>query len=162
MDEQYRVLFICTGNAARSIMAEAILNDLGRGRFSAFIAGSHPPGAVHPLTLEVLGSQGYDLRGLRSKGWSEFAAPDALRMDFTFTVCDQAAGEACAAWPCQPVTAHWGFSDPAAVVRDPSAQLHAFTNAHIQIANRIRLFLSIPIERLDRLSLQSQLRELGN
>jgi arsenate reductase len=158
MDEQYRALFICSGNSARSILAEAILNRLGRGRFKAFSAGSHPRGAVHALTLEVLGSQGYDLRGLRSKGWSEFAAPDALTMDL---VGDQAAGEVCPAWPGQPVTAHCGFADPAAVAGDRATQLKAFANTQFQIANRIRLLLSLPLEKIDRISLQKQLRELG-
>lgn len=160
-DKTYNVLFLCTGNSARSIMAEVLLNHLGGGRFKAYSAGSHPRGAVHPLTLEVLGAQRYDLGGLRSKIWTEFAQPSMPQMDFIFTVCDRAAGEACPAWPGQPITAHWSFADPAAVEGNHDAQLKAFKNAEYQIANRIRLLLSLPIEKIDRLSLQSRLRELG-
>ena len=158
---RYNALFICTGNSARSIMAEVILNHLGRDRFSAFSAGGHPRGEVHPMTLEVLGGQGYDVRGLRSKSWAEFAAAKAPAMDFIFTVCDQATGEDCPAWPGQPITAHWGFADPAAVLGDHERQLKAFTNAQFQIASRIRILLSLPMEKLDRMSLQARLRELG-
>ena len=162
MDQKiYNVLFICTGNSARSIMAEAIMNDHGRGRFKAYSAGSNPRGEVHPMTLEVLSQQGCDLSGLRSKSWSEFAEPNAPQMDFIFTVCDQAAGEACPAWPGQPVTAHWGFSDPSKVEGGRDIQLKAFTTALFQITNRIRLFMSLPIDKIDRLSLQTKLRELG-
>ncbi len=157
----YNVLFICTGNSARSIMAEVIMNHLGRDRFKAYSAGSHPRGEVHPITLEVLTSQHYDVGGLRSKSWTEFATLDAPPMDFIFTVCDQAAGEACPAWPGQPMTAHWGFADPAAVVGKREHQFKAFTKAQFQIANRIRLFLGLPIEKIDRMSLQTKLRELG-
>jgi arsenate reductase (thioredoxin) len=160
-DRIYNVLFICTGNSARSIMAEAMLNHLGRGRFRAFSAGTHPRGAVHPMTLEVLTERNYDVGGLRSKSWTEFAAPDAAPMDFIFTVCNQAAGESCPAWPGQPITAHWDFADPAAVVGDHEKRRRAFVNAQHQIATRIRLFLSLPLDKLDRLSLQTQLRELG-
>lgn len=162
MDKKiYNVLFICTGNSARSIMAEVIMNHLGRERFKAYSAGSHPRGEVHPMTLEVLSGQRYDLGGLRSKSWTEFAEPDAPQMDFIMTVCDQAAGEACPAWPGQPITAHWGFADPAKVEGDREKQLRAFSNAQFQIANRIRLFMSLPIEKIDRMSLQTKLRELG-
>ncbi len=157
----YNALFICTGNSARSIMAEVILNHLGRHRFKAYSAGSHPRGEVHPLTLEVLAGQHYDIRGLRSKSWTELAAPDAPSMDFIFTVCDRAAGEACPAWPGQAITAHWGFADPAAVVGDRARQLKAFANAHFQITARIRPLLALPIDKIDRMSLQTQLRELG-
>lgn len=157
----YNALFICTGNSARSIMAEAILNHLGRGRFRAWSAGSRPRGEIHPITLEVLASQNYEVGELRSKGWEEFAAPDAPRMDFVFTVCDSAAGEACPAWPGQPITAHWGFADPAAVEGDHERRLQAFRSAEFQIANRIRLLLSLPMDQLDRLSLQAQLRQMG-
>jgi arsenate reductase len=160
-DPIYNVLFICTGNSARSIMAEAMLNHLGRGRFRAFSAGTHPRGAVHPITLEVLTERNYDVGGLRSKSWTEFTAPDAAPMDFIFTVCNQAAGESCPAWPGQPITAHWDFADPAAVVGDHEKRRRAFVNAQHQIATRIRLFLSLPLDKLDRLSLQTQLRELG-
>jgi arsenate reductase len=162
MDKKiYNVLFICTGNSARSIMAEVIMNHLGRERFKAYSAGSHPRGEVHPMTLEVLSGQRYDLGGLRSKSWTEFAEPDAPQMDFIMTVCDQAAGEACPAWPGQPITAHWGFADPTKVEGDREKQLRAFSNAQFQIANRIRLFMSLPIEKIDRMSLQTKLRELG-
>ncbi len=157
----YNVLFICTGNSARSIMAEAILNHLGRDRFKAYSAGSHPRGELHPLTLEVLVSKCYDIGGLRSKSWTEFVEPDAPPMDFIFTVCDRAAGETCPAWPGQPITAQWGFADPAAVAGDRDEQLKAFTTAQFEIANRIRLMLSLPIDKIDRLSLQTRLRELA-
>jgi arsenate reductase (thioredoxin) len=160
-DRIYNVLFICTGNSARSIMAEAMLNHLGRGLFSAFSAGTHPRGAVHPMTLEVLTERNYDVSGLRSKSWTEFTAPEAAPMDFIFTVCNQAAGESCPAWPGQPITAHWDFADPAAVVGDHEKRRRAFVNAQHQIATRIRLFLSLPLDKLDRLSLQTQLRVLG-
>jgi arsenate reductase len=156
----YNVLFICTGNSARSLMAEAIMNDLGKGHFRAYSAGSHPRGVVHPMTLEVLNHQGYDVGGLRSKSWTEFATSDAPAMDFIFTVCDQAAGEVCPAWPGQPVTAHWGFADPAAARGDQEQQLRAFTLAEFQITNRIRLFLNLPFDKLDRLSLQKRLHAL--
>ena len=157
----YNVLFICTGNSARSIMAEAILNHLGQGRFKAYSAGSHPRGTVHPMALELLASQQYNIDGLRSKSWSEFAQAGAPVMDFIFTVCDQAAGESCPVWPGQPISAHWGFADPGAVSGDREKQYKAFTSAELQIANRIRLLLSLPMAKLDRLSLQRALRELG-
>jgi arsenate reductase len=157
----YKVLFICTGNSARSIMAEAILNRLRQDQFRAYSAGSHPRGEVHPLTLQVLSDRGYDIGGLRSKSWDEFVQPNAPKMDFIFTVCDRAAGEACPAWPGQPITAHWGFADPVAVSGDLAKQLKAFANTQFQIANRIRLFLNLPIEKIDRMSLQTKLRELG-
>lgn len=157
----YNVLFLCTGNSARSIMAEVILNHLGRGRFKAYSAGSHPRGEVHPLTLEVLTGQRYDVADLRSKSWAEFASQDAPPMDFIFTVCDQAAGETCPVWPGQPMTAHWGFADPVAATGDKELKLKAFIHAESQIAHRIRLFLSLPMEKIDRISLQNQLDELG-
>ena len=158
----YNVLFICTGNSARSIMAEAILNHLGQGRFKAYSAGSHPRGTVHPMALELLASQQYNIDGLRSKSWSEFVQAGAPVMDFIFTVCDQAAGESCPVWPGQPISAHWGFADPVAVTGDSEKQLKAFTSAEFQIANRIRLLLSLPIDKLDRLSLQAKQREIGS
>lgn len=157
---RYNVLFICTGNAARSIMAEAMMNNLGGEKFCAYSAGSHPRGEVHPMTLEVLRSQNYDVSHLRSKSWQEFTGPDAPAMDFVFTVCDQAAGESCPAWPGQPITAHWSFADPAEVSGTPEEQRHAFGLAQQQIATRLRLFLSLPIEKIDRMSLQNQLRAL--
>jgi arsenate reductase len=160
-DRIYNVLFICTGNSARSIMAEAMLNHLGCGRFRAFSAGTHPRGGVHSMTLEVLTERHFDVDGLRSKSWTEFTVPDAPPMDFIFTVCNQAAGESCPAWPGQPITAHWDFADPAAVIGDYEKRRRAFVNAQHQIVTRIRLFLSLPLDKLDRLSLQTQLRELG-
>ena len=137
------------------------MNHLGRDHFKAYSAGSHPRGEVHPMTLEVLMRQSYDVGNLRSKSWTEFAAPDAPFMDFVFTVCDQAAGEVCPAWPGQPITAHWAFADPAAVIGDREQQHKAFSASQFQIANRIRLFLSLPIEKIDRISLQTTLRELA-
>lgn len=160
-DKIYNALFICTGNSARSIMTEVIMNHLGRDRFKAYSAGSHPRGEVHPLTLEVLTSKCYDIGGLRSKSWTEFAAPDAPPMDFIITVCDCAAGEVCPAWPGQQITAHWSFADPAAVAGNQERQLKAFTNVQFEIANRIRLMLSLPIDKIDRMSLQTKLRELS-
>ena len=157
----YNVLFICTGNSARSIMAEVIMNHLGRGHFKTYSAGSHPRGEVHPMTLEVLNNGEYDLSGLRSKSWTEFAQPDAPPMDFIFTVCDQAAGETCPVWSGQPITAHWGFPDPAQQIGTVEEQRAAFSRVQFQIANRIRLFLSLPIDSLDRMSLQAKLREMG-
>jgi arsenate reductase (thioredoxin) len=156
------VLFLCTGNSARSIMAEAVMNRLGRERFQAFSAGTYPRGDVHPMTLEVLTEQGYEIQGLRSKSWKEFATPSAPPMDFIFTVCNQAAGEACPAWPGQPITAHWGFADPAVVHGDRAQQLAAFSSAMFQIATRIRLFLSLPIDKVDPMSLQTRLRDLNS
>ncbi|CAI09305.1 arsenate reductase ArsC [Aromatoleum aromaticum] len=161
-DTPYNVLFISTGNAARSIIAEVVLNHVGDGRFRAFSAGSRPLGHVHPRTLEVLSSEGYDVAGVRSKSWSEFATDEAPQMDFIFTVCDKAAGEVCPVWPGQPITAHWSFPDPAAVEGDGDKLARAFTNAVAQIARRIRLFLSLPMETIERMSLQSMLREFGH
>lgn len=158
----YNVLFICTGNSARSIMAEAIMNHLGRHRFKAYSAGSHPRGAVHPMTLDVLYGQDYDVSGLYSKGWDEFARADAPKMDFIFTVCDRAAGENCPVWPGQPITAHWGFTDPAVATGSEEDRLKVFRTVENQIVNRIRLFLNLPIEKLDHISLQAQVRELGH
>lgn len=160
-DRIYNVLFICTGNSARSVIAETLMNELGGGHFKAFSAGSHPRGEVHPLTLELLDSQGYETKGLRSKSWDEFAAPDAPQMGFVFTVCDQAAGEMCPVWPGQPITAHWGFNDPAAAEGDKEEQMKVFRQVQTQMATRIRLFLSLPLEKIDRMSLQTQLRDMG-
>jgi len=160
-DKSYNVLFICTGNSARSIIAEVVMNHLGRGRFQAYSAGTDPRGEVHPLALQVLSNQGFGTSGLRSKSWSEFVEPGAPPMDFIFTVCDQAAGEACPAWPGQPITAHWGFADPAAVIGKRDEQLKAFTKAQFQIATRIRLFLNLPLHKIDRMSLQTRLRDMG-
>jgi arsenate reductase len=160
-DRIYNVLFVCTGNSARSIMAEVILNQLGREHFKAYSAGMHPRGEIHPLTLETLAAQGYNTDGLRSKSWEEFTKPDAPQMDFIFTVCDQAAGESCPTWPGQPITAHWGFPDPAAATGSHIDQLKEFQSVQTQIATRIKLFLNLPIKKIDRMSLQSQIQSLG-
>ena len=153
------VLFLCTGNSARSIIAEALLNHDGGDRFRAFSAGSFPKGAVHPMALEVLQGFGFPTEAARSKSWDEFAAPGAPELDFVFTVCDNAAGEACPLWPGQPMTAHWGIEDPAAV--DGPEQRDAFLKALRYLRNRIALFLELPTESVDRMSLQQRLREIG-
>jgi len=157
----YNVLFLCTGNSARSIIAECVLNRLGKERFSAHSAGSFPRGAVHPFALDLLRKQGYDTGTLRSKSWDEFATPGASPLDFVFTVCDNAAGEVCPVWPGQPVTAHWGLSDPAAVAGSEAERRLAFAATLRALNNRIGLFVNLPIRSLDRLSLQQRLREIG-
>lgn len=165
MSEQriYNVLFLCTGNSARSILAEAILNSpvAGQGRFRAFSAGSHPAGSVNPHAVELLRKHRYTTEGLRSKDWSEFAAPGAPQLDFVFTVCDKAAGEVCPVWPGQPMTAHWGVEDPAAVEGDDDAKARAFLTAFTQLQRRIALFANLPLGRLDQLSLQTELNAIG-
>ena len=153
------LLFLCTGNSARSILAEALLNREGEGRFRAFSAGSFPKGTVHPAALELLGELGFATDGCRSKSWDEFAAPDAPQMDFVITVCDDAAGEICPIWPGHPVTAHWGIEDPAAV--EGPGQREAFERALAFLRNRISLLLSLPLESLDRISVQHRLEEIG-
>ena len=157
----FNVLFLCTGNSARSIMAEAILNRVGKGRFRAFSAGSHPKGEVHPLTLALLRRQAYDTSFARSKSWDEFAAPGAPAFDFVFTVCDGAAAEVCPVWPGQPMTAHWGVPDPAAAGGSESEGSLAFADAYRMLANRIETFVNLPVASLDRLSLQRRLDEIG-
>ncbi len=157
----FNVLFLCTGNSARSILAEAILNSLGRGRMVAFSAGSQPKGEVHPLALAQLCKVNLPVDGCRSKSWSEFATPDAPAMDFVFTVCDNAAHEVCPTWPGQPMTAHWGIPDPAAFDGTEEEKQRAFAQAFMQLQNRIGLFLALPMEALDRMSLQQRLREIG-
>jgi arsenate reductase len=157
----YNVLFLCTGNSARSILAEALLNRLGEGRFRAFSAGSHPKGAVHPMALELLHACGYDTAGLRSKSWDEFAKPGAPPLHFVFTVCDNAAGEACPVWPGQPVTAHWGVRDPAAFEGPEDEQRALFRRVSLELEHRIELFTSLRLEALDRLALQARLDEIG-
>jgi arsenate reductase len=157
----YNVLFLCTGNSARSILAESILNQVGEGRFRGYSAGSHPKGAVHPLALDLLKSSEMSSSGLRSKSWDEFAMPGAPEMDFVFTVCDNAAGEVCPVWPGNPVTAHWGVPDPAAAVGDDMARKKAFWQAFRQLETRIRLFISLPIAQLDDLSLKRRVEEIG-
>jgi arsenate reductase len=160
-ERPYTVLFLCTGNSARSIMAEAILNREGCGRFRAFSAGSHPRGSVHPQTIALLKQLNYDTSQLRSKSWTEFAQPGAPKLDFVFTVCDDAAGEVCPVWPGQPVTAHWGIPDPAAVTGTPVEIAQAFNEAYRMLLRRIELFISLPIATLDRLTLESRVRDIG-
>jgi len=159
MSKIYNVLFLCTGNSARSILAEAILNKDGAGRFNAFSAGSFPKGAVHPEALRLLDGLGYPTGDFRSKSWDEFAEPGAPPLDFVFTVCDNAAGETCPFWPGQPMTAHWGIEDPAAV--EGERQPQAFRDAYHALQRRIGLFLSLPFESINEMSLQSKLREIG-
>ncbi|MBP3980585.1 arsenate reductase ArsC [Acidovorax sp. JG5] len=157
----YNVLFICTHNSARSILAEAILNQNGAGRFRAFSAGSHPAGVVNPRALDLLERNRFSTQGLRSKNWEEFAAPDAPVMDYVLTVCDQAAGEVCPVWPGQPMSAHWGVPDPAAVEGDEEAVNNALKDAFIVLNRRIALFLSLPLEKLDKLALHKELVQIG-
>jgi protein-tyrosine-phosphatase len=160
-DKPYNVLFLCTGNSARSILAEAILNREGRGQFRAYSAGSQPKGQLHPLALETLEEMGFLTEGYRSKDWQEFASPGAPELNFVFTVCDNAAGEVCPIWPGQPMTAHWGIADPAAVGGDEEHQRRAFRSAFYSLQRRIGLFLALPLESIDELSLQAQLRAIG-
>jgi arsenate reductase len=160
-DKTYRVLFLCTGNSARSILAESALHRWGRGRFEAFSAGSHPTGEVHPMTLQLLRQFNYQTDGLRSKSWDEFAGPDAPPLHFVFTVCDQAAGEVCPVWPGQPMTAHWGVQDPAAFVGPDDKKYRMFRDIYFQLERRIQIFISLPLASLDRLSLQRRLDEIG-
>lgn len=160
-DRMYNVLFLCTGNSARSILAESILAKDGAGRFRAFSAGSQPKGAVNPFALKVLRSFDYPAEGFRSKSWEEFARPDAPVMDFVFTVCDNAAGEACPVWPGQPMTAHWGIEDPAAVEGPDIEKEKAFVSAFRYLRNRISVFTALPITSLDRMTLSSKLVEIG-
>ena len=160
-DQPFNVLFLCTGNSARSIMAEAILNRVGAGKFRAFSAGSQPKGRVHPEALQLLKGLGYDTSAFRSKSWGEFVDPGAPLLDFVFTVCDNAAGEVCPVWPGQPMTAHWGVPDPAEAEGNPAQIALAFKDAYRMLNQRIGIFTSLPLRSLDRLSLQSKLREIG-
>lgn len=160
-DRIYNVLFLCTGNSARSILAESILNKDGSGRFRAFSAGSQPKGTVNPFALKVLDSFDYPTEGFRSKGWEEFATVDAPVMDFVFTVCDNAAGEACPVWPGQPMTAHWGIEDPAAVEGTDIQKQAAFIAALRYLKNRISVFAALPVASLDKASLNAKLNEIG-
>lgn len=160
-DRAYNVLFLCTGNSARSILAESLLARRGGGRFRAFSAGSFPKGAVHPLALDLLRSLGLPSEGLRSKSWSEFARPDAPAMDFVLTVCDQAAGEVCPVWPGSPVTAHWGIADPATVAGTEMERRQAFRAALRALDARIRLFVSLRLDKLDRMSLKREVGGIG-
>lgn len=161
MEHQYNVLFLCTGNSARSILAEALLNHWGKGKFRAYSAGSFPKGQVHPLSLELLKTMRLPVEGLRSKSWDEFAKPGAPKMDFVFTVCDQAAGEVCPVWPGNPMTAHWGIPDPAAVEGADGERLAAFRKASRALGTRIKLFLSLPLEKLDRLAIKREAEKIG-
>ena len=157
----YNVLFLCTGNSARSVIAEAVMNRLGAGRFKAYSAGSHPKGEVHPMTIELLQSLDYDTGFARSKSWDEYAEPDAPQMDFVFTVCDDAAAEACPVWPGQPLSAHWGLPDPAAATGTEAEQRFAFADTHRMLTNRISLLVNLPIESIDKYALQSRLEQIG-
>jgi arsenate reductase (thioredoxin) len=157
----YNVLFLCTGNSARSIMAEAILNREGLGKFKGFSAGSHPRGEIHPFAADLLSRLNYDTRQFRSKSWDEFAAPGAPKMDFVFTVCDQAAAEACPMWPGQPMTAHWGLPDPVLATGNEIERRLAFSEAYRMLRNRLSIFVSLPMDSLSRLSLQKNLDEIG-
>jgi arsenate reductase (thioredoxin) len=160
-DRAFNVLFLCTGNSARSIMAEVLLNHMGKGRFRAFSAGSHPRGSVHPLALETLRRNHLPVEGLRSKSWDVFAQPSAPQLDFVFTVCDRAAQEICPMWPGQPTTAHWGIEDPAVAEGTEDQQQRAFNLAFRALDARLRLFTNLPIESLDSLALQRQLDSIG-
>lgn len=160
-DKVYNVLFVCTGNSARSIIAEGLLNEMGGGRFRAWSAGSHPKGTVHPMALAVLAEHRIPTDGFRSKGWEEFAQPNAPQMDFVFTVCDQAAGEVCPVWPGQPMTAHWGMPDPAAVQGDADTQRRAFLDTFVTMQRRLRLMLSLPLTSLDALAIKKEIKDIG-
>lgn len=160
-DKVYNVLFVCTGNSARSILAEALMNHLGRGRFKAYSAGSTPTGAVNPLTLHALAQLRLPTEGFRSKAWDEFATPDSPALDFVFTVCDKAAGESCPVWPGQPMMAHWGMPDPAAVQGSDTERRQAFLDTAVGLKRRIELMLALPLSSLDKLSLQNAVRDIG-
>ncbi|THD45266.1 MAG: arsenate reductase ArsC [Bradyrhizobium sp.] len=162
VERAFNVLFLCTGNSARSIIAEAILRKDGAGRFNAFSAGSHPKGAVNPIALRFLASTDYQTDGLRSKSWDEFAGLGAPEMDFVFTVCDSAAGEVCPVWPGQPITAHWGIEDPAAVEGTEIEKLAAFVLAGRYLKNRISAFVDLPLNSLDKMSIKAQVLEIGH
>lgn len=157
----YNTLFLCTGNSARSILAEAILNRLSTGRFRAFSAGSRPKGTVNPYALTLLQQRGFDTAALRSKSWDEFTGPDAPELDFVITVCDNAAGEVCPAWPGQPLTAHWGIADPAATQGTPDEMVHAFAETYRQLSGRLNLFSHLKMSGLSRLALQSRVADIG-
>lgn len=161
-DKPFNVLFLCTGNSARSIIAESLLNQWGRGRFVGYSAGSFPKGEVHPIALELLSNMKVPTASLRSKSWDEFVAPNAPQMDFVLTVCDNAAGEVCPVWPGQPISAHWGIADPAAVTGSEKEQRAAFRTAFSELDSRIKILTSLPIQSLDRIKLQKRLNAIGN
>jgi len=161
-DQAFNVLFLCTHNSARSVIAECILNRLGRGRFCGFSAGSSPRGEVHPYALDLLREMDYDTSHLRSKSWDEFAGPDAPTLDFVFTVCDNAANEVCPIWPGQPMTAHWGLPDPSAATGTEAERRFAFADTHRMLFQRISIFTNLPIDSLDKLSLQKRLDDIGH
>ena len=160
-DREYNVLFLCTGNSARSVMAECAINRWGLGKFRGFSAGSYPKGAVHPQTLALLKELHYETKDLRSKSWDEFAAPHGPRLDFVFTVCDQAAAEQCPVWPGQPITAHWGVADPAAFEGSNDEKRRFFSRIYRELENRIKIFTSLRIDALDKFALQQRVREIG-
>jgi ArsR family transcriptional regulator, arsenate/arsenite/antimonite-responsive transcriptional repressor / arsenate reductase (thioredoxin) len=160
-NREYNVLFLCTGNSARSIMAECALNRWGKGKFKGFSAGSHPKGAVHPLTLDLLNELNYETANLRSKNWDEFARPDSPRLDFVFTVCDRAAAESCPLWPGQPITAHWGAPDPVAFEGTNEEKRRVFFRVFMELENRIKIFTSLRMEALDSFALEQRVREIG-
>ena len=160
-DRVFNVLFLCTHNSARSVIAEAVMNELGKGRFQAYSAGSMPSGRVNPYAIDMLSKLGYDVSGVRSKSWDEFAGPDAPKMDFVFTVCDDAANETCPYWPGQPMTAHWGVPDPAAVEGSDETKRLAFARAYKQLYNRIQVFTALPVASLDKIALKKELDAIG-
>jgi arsenate reductase len=161
-NREFNVLFLCTGNSARSIMAECAMNRWGKGKFKAFSAGSHPAGAVHPMALQLLNELNYETRRLRSKSWDEFARADSPPVDFVFTVCDKVAGEMCPVWPGQPITAHWGAIDPAAFEGTDEARRRFFLRIYTELENRIKIFTSLPFDSLDRFALERRVREIGS
>lgn len=161
MQRPYNILILCTGNSARSILAEALFNTLGAGRIKAYSAGSHPSGRVNPFAIEQVRALGYPVENLRSKSWDEFAEAGAPQMDFVITVCDNAAGEACPLWPGKPVTAHWGFPDPAAVVGTDEQKRAAFAQTLREIRTHVQQFLSLPLETLDRMTIENRMRAIG-
>jgi arsenate reductase len=161
MQRPYNILVLCTGNSARSIIGEALFNTMGAGRFNAYSAGSHPAGRVNPFAIEQVRALGYPVENLRSKSWDEFAAPGAPELDFVVTVCDKAAGEMCPLWPGQPVTAHWGFPDPAAIEGTDEEKRAVFAQTLRQMRNRVQLFLSLPLEALDHMAIEKKMRAIG-
>jgi len=160
-NREFHVLFLCTGNSARSIMAECAIGRWGKGKFKGFSAGSHPKGAIHPMSLKLLEELNYEISALRSKSWDEFARPGSPPLDFVFTVCDQVAGEVCPVWPGQPITAHWGAADPAAFAGSEEATRRFFFRIYAELENRIKIFTSLRIETLDRFALESRVKEIG-